>query len=272
MWSFITAILKRRILIVLSVFFFQPNWGTAQNLWGVQAGNTLSLPRGIGSEIFKDGVLLRSSLGIIGRKRIADNLKARLIAPMLKGVIELDYGMNVVFTGFDYRFGNTNSSDDQISLEFPLLINLFDERNIFISRRALRKGINTFVRMGLIPSVTLPEQYENTILNNEETVVESLRVRPFNLLGSYSIGLMRRFKSGNVALFEISANVGILPKIEGDITYRSAVGPSNEKVFYQDNGSYVAMNVIYFWKRRQRSRRPNPARLPPIIYHPRQSI
>ncbi|MEL7252413.1 MAG: hypothetical protein AAFO03_28645 [Bacteroidota bacterium] len=243
--------------------------GTAQQLWGIQAGNTLSLPRGTDSEFFDDRVLLRNSIGFLVRTKLADNLKGKFIAPMRKGVIELDYGLNVVWNGFDYRFGTIHSSGEQVNFEFPLLLHLYDERNVFLPLRQLRKGINTFVRAGIKATYASRRTHEQLIMQDNELVRASLRVRPFNLIGSYSVGLMRRMRNGRVMLFEISANFGLFRATEGDITYELANGQFTDSVSFRDNGSYLALNIAYFWKRKKSNRPRNP-KLPPIIYHPRQ--
>ncbi|MEL6657159.1 MAG: hypothetical protein AAFP77_00930 [Bacteroidota bacterium] len=255
---------------IMLIIGFALSKGAAQQLWGIQAGNTLSLPRGTDAEFFDDRVLLRNSIGFLARTRIADNLKGRFITPLRKGVIELDYGLNVVWNGFDYRFGNINSSGEQVNFEFPLLLHLYDERNVFMPLRQLRKGVNTFVRAGFKATYASRRSHEQLIIQDNELVRANLRVRPFNLVGSYSVGLMRRMRNGRVMLFEVSANFGLFRATEGDITYELANGQFTESVPYRDNGSYLALNIAYFWKRKKSNRPRNPKRLPPIIYHPRQ--
>lgn len=256
-------------IILLIIMIFSQNNCLAQNqLFGIQVGNTISLPRETNTDFFNDRLLLRYSIGVLGRKRIVENIKGRFIAPLRKGAIELDYGLNLVFKGFDYKFGNTASSGDQISLEFPLLLNFFDERNVFMSRRQLRKGINTFMRIGIKPSYSFNRQFVNTIINDEELVIENLSERPFNLIGVLGGGLMQRMKNGGLAFFELSINLGLLKSMKGEIKYEKGAGQITEEIIYRDNGSYIALNVAYFLNRKD-SEKSKRKELPPIIYNPR---
>lgn len=241
---------------------------TRSNTFGIQLGNQVSLPAVGNAEEFDGQLLLRYSFGFLGRTILNDHLKLRFIADMRKGVMAFDYGLQFVLNGYQYQLGEIATTTEQFSMEIPLLIALYDERNIFLPRKLTRKGITTFARMGFKPTFSLQAAKDKEIVRANEILREEVDTQFFNLLWSFAAGIVQNRKNGNTTFFEIGVNLGLLQRNKGQVEYIDNGSRSSESFSFANSGSYVSANMIYLFKFRPwrvNDKRP----LPPVIYNPR---
>lgn len=241
---------------------------TGTSTFGIQLGNQVSLPAVGSAEQFEGQLLLRYSFGFLGRTILNDHLKLRFIADVRKGVMAFDYGLQFVLNGYQYQLGEIATTTEQLSLEVPLLITLYDERNVFLPRKLTRKGITTFARLGFKPTFSLQAAKDKEITQDNETLREEVDTRLFNLLWSFGAGILQNHKNGNTTFYEIGVNLGLLRRNKGQVEYIDISSSSSESYSFANSGSYVSANMIYLFKFkpwRANDKRP----LPPVIYNPR---
>ncbi|MEO1628962.1 MAG: hypothetical protein AAFV25_27695, partial [Bacteroidota bacterium] len=177
---------------------------------GLQVGNNLSLPNARASSLFQEQFLLRYSIGVLGRRKLKKGFDFDFMNHRNKGAIAIDYGLQVIFKGYNYRFGQISSFTDQIRLEIPLHLALYNERNVFLPRKWWRKGIAAYSRLGFKLELSKRQEHRKTSRRGSERVDEHMLQKPLNVLWSMSIGLLQNFKNGRSTSFEISGNLGLL--------------------------------------------------------------
>ena len=236
---------------------------------GLQLGNHLSLPSQSSNEAFQGQWLLRYSAGIIGRTVLKDNITIDILAGVRKGVMTLDYGLQMVLSGYNYQLGAVQSTTEGLYIEAPLLICLYDTKNIFLPRKMLRRGLTTFVRAGFKIGITTNRQLTKENIQNGERVIETIQQRPFQLLGTYGLGLVHNRKNGNKSFFELAINLALLRTANGQLAYTDSSGitQSNEIRY---GGSYLSANVAFMLPQQTfRWLRWGKIKRAPIIYNPR---
>ena len=259
--------------LYLLLFFLTASWSLVGQVGnttiGLQLGNHLSLPSQSSNEAFQGQWLLRYSAGILGRTVLKEDIKIDILAGVRRCVLTLDYGLQMVFSGYHYQLGAVQSTTEGLYLEVPLLVCLYDTRNIFLPRKMLSRGLTTFVRGGVQVGFSTNRQLNKERFQNGEMVVEELQQRPIQLLASYGLGLVHNRKNGNRSFFELAINLALLRTAAGRISYTGANGiTQNNDIRY--GGSYLSANVAFMlpqsafrWMRWGKTR---PA---PIIYNPR---
>lgn len=236
---------------------------------GLQLGNHLSLPSQSSNEAFQGQWLLRYSAGIIGRTVLKDNIKIDILAGVRRGEMTLDYGLQVVFNGYNYRLGAIQSTTEGIYFEVPLLLCLYDTRNIFLPRKMLRRGLTTFVRGGFKLGFSTNRQVRKENSQGGEMISENLQQRPVQLLASYGLGLVHNRKNGNRSFVELAINLALLRTAMGQISYTDAQGITQENDI-RFGGSYLSLNVAFMLPQQAfRWLRWGKTRPTPIIYNPR---
>ena len=236
--------------------------------WGIQSGNHLSLPAGTDSEAFKGKSLLRYSIGVMARRVLKRGMKANIIAPLRRGVIALDLGINMVFKGYNYQFNDFETYTDQVEFEFPILLILYDERNIFVPRKWYRKGLSTYSRMGIIPSYLPRRKLEKTLRLDNETLIENTVAGGFDILMTVRGGLLQNHKNGNSTALELGGNVSFISKTKGQLVHQDANGQVLDEGLFFSTGTYISLNLVYLFQVKKPGRR-SLRRPPPIIYNPR---
>lgn len=236
---------------------------------GVQVGNHLSLPSQSSNEAFQGQWLLRYSAGIIGRTVLKKDIRLDILAGVRKGVLTLDYGLQMVFNGYNYQLGAVQSTTEGLFLEVPLMVCLYDTRNIFLPRKMLRRGLTTFVRGGVKFGFSTKRQVNAESFQDGERVVENLEQRPVQLLASYGLGLVHNRKNGNRSFFELAVNLALLRTASGRISYTDTNGITQDNDI-RFGGSYLSANVAFMLPQRAfRWLRWGKTRPAPIIYNPR---
>jgi hypothetical protein len=210
--------------------------------------------------------LLRYSAGILMRYKFKTDWKFQGLPwspPVRKGVWALDFGANAVFTGYDYGLPNLGTFQDQLMIEFPVMLALWDERSVLIKKKLLRQGKTLHARIGLKPSILLKNDVEKTINEGSNFLTEQTKFGGFNLMASYGMGMIYNTKKQNSMSLEINFNVGFIKTTQGTIRYRVDNG-TIQTVDFNSFGHYIAIKTIYLFKSDIYRRVPSK-----IIYSPR---
>jgi len=160
----------------------------------------------------------------------------------------LDFGCNAVFTGYDYHYDLLGTYQNQITFEFPIMLTMWDNKSVVISRKWRRKKLNLHSRIGFKPSILLENQLERSISNDEANISEEVQFGGFNLFVSYSNGIMKTLKNGNTMALELNINVGMFTTTKGTITYRDVTTNTIQRNELASNGHYVALKVLYLFQ------------------------
>ena len=233
---------------------------------GIIVGNHLSFANFDFDTNLDNTPLLRYSAGILTRYKFKTDWKFKGLPwspPIRKGVWALDIGANAVFTGYDYGVPNLGTYQDQLMIEFPIMLAMWDERSVFIKKKYLKQGKTLYSRIGLKPSILLKNDIEKTVSEGGSFLTEETQFGGFNLMASYSMGLTYNTKKQNTMSFEININAGLIKTTQGTIRYRLDNG-NVQTVDFNSYGHYIAMKCIYLLKSDIYRRVPSK-----IIYSPR---
>ena len=241
--------LRRMMLLLLMANAMLGNSQNNHSKIGIQLGNNLSIPNGSSGVNFKEDYLLRYSVGIVGRQILAEKLKFGFISQTRKAEISLDYGLNLVFKGYNYKLENLEAQREEMAIEIPIQICLQDKRNVFIPRKLLRKGITTFFRLGFKGIYNPDWQRTKVKAQQNERLEETLNEKKFNVMGTMGGGIIRNHKNGRVTMFEIAINIGLFKAKNGKILYRNLDTQLIREASFQDNGNYLSMNMTYLFNR-----------------------
>ncbi len=232
---------------------------------GVNLGNHLSFASFDVNENLKPSPLLRYSAGILARYKLKTGIKRKAfhwIPPTKKGTIALDFGANVVFTGYDYQLSDWNTYQDQIMIEFPLMLVSWDERSVLFKRSWQRKGNTVYSKMGVKPSFLIKKKSEKQLESNAGILREQVEFGGFNLFGALSFGIMHTTKKHRSMMVELNLNLGLFSTTRGVIDYQ--LNGISQQLNFSSNGHYIALKTIYLFKSDVYRRIPTR-----IIYHPR---
>lgn len=240
----------------------------AKYQWGIRTGNHFSFAEFDEFNDLKNSALLRYSAGTVLRIKLKDHYRGKPLpwVPMVRdGVFALDVGMNVVFKGYDYQIHSLKNYQDQLSIEMPILISFWDNKDRFISRKWRRNKMTIFSRMGLKPALLLQQEVTTTIENTTEKLIETANNGGFNLFSTVSIGIIKQRKNGGSMSIELSGNVGWFATTSGVIDYENFQTNANTQHYFSSHGHYASVNVLYFFGERRFGKEIEH----PIIYSPR---
>lgn len=233
---------------------------------GITVGNHLSFANFEYDTYLDNKPLLGYSAGFLTRYKFKTEWKFKGLPwspPIRKGVWALDLGINAVFTGYDYGFSDLETSQDQLMIEFPVMVTVWDEKSVLIKKKWLKQGKTIHTRIGLKPSVLLKNDIEKTITKGNSFISEQTQFGGFNLLASYSIGLIYNTKKQNTMSLEMNFNVGLIKTTQGKINYRIDNGDI-QTLDFNSFGHYFAIKSIYLFKSDIYRRIP-----PRVIHSPR---
>ena len=140
--------------------------------FGIQTGNQFSLPNlNSTNDNYRDISLLRSSAGLVARKTIKKLKPNKRLGfgTAIQGMMAFDFGVNGVWSGYHYQFGEVLGTTELINWEVPLLIVLYDKKNVFLPRKWHRKGIATYVRFGPKLGFTNKKNIEKSVVRNRNS-------------------------------------------------------------------------------------------------------
>jgi hypothetical protein len=232
---------------------------------GINLGNHLSFTSFESNDDLKTSPLLRYSAGVLARYKLKTGIKRKAfhwIPPTKKGVFALDFGANLVFTGYDYQLGDLGTYQDQIMVEFSLMLVSWDERSVLFKRSWQRKRNTVYSKIGVKPSFLIKKNSEKELESDVGKLREQVAFGGFNLFGALSFGIMHTTKKHRSMMVELNLNLGLFSTTEGIINY--TLNGSAQQLNFSSNGHYIALKTIYLFKSDIYRRIPTRT-----IYHPR---
>jgi len=136
---------------------------------------------------------------------------------------------------------------DQLMIEFPVMLTLWDERSVLISKKWRKQGKTVYSRLGLKPSILIKNDIEKTINEGSSFLTEQSQFGGFNLMACYAVGFIYNTKKQNAMSVEINLNAGFIKTTQGTIRYRLDNG-NVQTVDFNSFGHYAAIKCIYLLK------------------------
>ena len=238
---------------------------------GIQASNLFTFTFNNEEDFFKSNGIIRYSIGGFFRKTLGRGIRVPKIfnSGPRSGVIAFDYGVNLVFKGYEFQAGKILNTSDQLSVEFPLLLVFYDRKNVFMPRKWYRKGIAGYGRMGLKPSYLFNQNYSvNTANGNNEFLEEQTQSGGLNILWKLGMGILKQKKNGPISFLEFSANIGFIVRSETELAYEDTSNNISRATTIKSNGTYFDLKVGYIFYTLKPSIQ-NRGEKTPLIYNPR---
>ncbi len=241
--------------------------------FGIQTGNQFSLPAlNSTNDNYRDISLLRSSAGLVARKTIK-KLKPNSrwgFGTAQQGIVSFDFGLNGVWSGYHYQFGEVLGTTNLISWEIPVMFVGYDRKNVFLPRKWHRKGITTYARFGPKLGFTTKKTIRKTVTKGLAEVSESIDIGGYNFLWAISGGIIRNHKSGNSSMLEINWTQGFINTATGALEYSDGSTLNSVAQDFIWNGSYISLNVIFLFNPKNSKYLPiGKGKLEKVIYNPR---
>ena len=241
--------------------------------FGIQTGNLLSLPSfNSTNDNYRDISLLRSSAGLVARrtiKKLKRNSKKSFTTAQ-QGVFALDFGLNGVWSGYHYQFGEVIGTTNLISWEVPIMFVGYDKKNVFLPRKWHRKGITTYSRFGPKLGFTTKKTIRKTVTKGGAEVSESIDIGGYNFLWSIGGGIIKNHKSGNSSMFEINWTQGFINTANGSLEYNDGTTLNPVAQDFGWKGSYISLNTIFLFNFKNWKYLPiGKGKLDKVIYNPR---
>lgn len=232
---------------------------------GIETTNTLFFTAlDQSNEILQSKPLLRYAAGIFVRQRLKKSSnKYNYLKTARKDGLYLDYGVNFVAGGYQYKVGTIETHKDQLLVEFPLLLVLKYKRIFWMSNAWKRKGMGSFVRMGIKPSYQPPQNFTASQSMNNETIIETTQYGGWNIGYSLGSGLTQPLKNGDNIALGWSFNFNLLPTTF--ITFKHTQSNVSQSINLKPFSFYFGLNVLYLFN----GKRFGKGVMPPVIYSPR---
>lgn len=241
--------------------------------FGIQTGNLFSLPSfNSTNDNYRDISLLRSSAGLVARKTIKklNRNSRKSFSTAQQGVIAFDFGINGVWSGYHYQFGEVLGTTDFINWEIPVMFVGYDKKNVFLPRKWHRKGMTTYARFGPKLGFTSKKNIRKTTIKGIAEVDESVEIGGYNFMWSISGGIVRNFKSGNSSMLELNWTQGFINTAKGSFEYSDGSTLNPVAQDFNWSGSYISLNAIFLFNFKNWKYLPiGKGKLEKMIYNPR---
>jgi len=260
-------------LIVLSLFV-SPLFGQRNNFAvGFQSGinssrTIITNPTSVNIPIRSD-FFIGSSFGLVARGKL---FKYRWQWAKFSNQFYAfaEYGLNVAYGGYNYRYENRFTFQEQLTFSAPLLLVIRPAMQKYWYKSFKGKRIFPIVKGGLNFSTT-PTFQSNKIYNfGEATLRENILTdNKVNVAFVGALGFQKEFKNGKILYMGFSTHTPFGSRTKGTILVDT---PSVfETVNVAKAGNFYSIDLQYFiGKRSPKERRKNKrGKLPKIIHNPR---
>ena len=182
----------------------------------------------------------------------------------------VEYGLNAAYGGYNYRYGDQFTFQEQLTFSAPLLLVIRPVRQKYWYKSFRGKRIYPIVKGGLNFSTT-PTLVSNRVYTfGEATLTENIATNPkVNLAFVGALGFQKEFKNGKILYIGFSAHTPFSVRTKGTILVDT---PSIfETVDIAKQGNFFSIDLQYFIGKRslKEGRKNKRGKLPKIIHNPR---
>ncbi len=265
----------RRLFYLFAIFLFlSPVFGQRNNFAvGFQSGinssrTIITNPTSVDIPIQSD-FFIGSSFGLVARSKL---FKYRWEFAKFSNqyYVFAEYGLNVAYGGYNYRYENRFTFQEQLTFSAPLLFIIRPARQKYWYKSFKGKRIFPIVKGGLNFSTT-PSLQSNTIYTfGEATLTENIRTtNKINAAFVGALGFQKEFKNGKILYMGFSVHTPFSSRTKGTILVDT---PSIfETVDIAKQGNFFSIDLQYFIGKRspKENRKSKRGQLPKVIHNPR---
>ncbi|GEM_PF-3634159 len=255
-------------LFFTSILFSQRNTFAV----GFQSGNNISQTVVITE--FENSPLsgdyfIGSSFGLVARSKLF-SYKWQWGGFSQKFHTYLEYGVNANYGGYNYRFENQTTFQEQLTVSVPMLIVIRPAYHKYWYKSFKGKRIYPIVKTGFNFTRTAAQNSQKRYTFGEALLIENIQINPkINIVFVGALGLQKEFKNGRIMYIGFSAHTQFGIRTEGTIEINSP--QINEIAKLTKQGNFYSIDLQYFIGKRsqQKRRKKRWGKLPKIIYNPR---
>lgn len=246
---------------------------------GIQSGINLSrtiIQKEFNTSALNSDYFIGSSFGVIARSRVAQ-FKWSFASLSEHFNVYLEYGLNAMYSGYNYRYENQYTFQEQLTYSIPLLIVMRgNSQRVGFRTKYKDKRMYTIAKVGLQLNSTPGKVIQKDYTFGETLLQENVVVdQKANLSFVGAFGVQKELKNGRIVYLGFSAQTSFSPRTSGTITVDSP--QINEIAKISKPGNIYSIDLQYFLsssaakaRRAQRKDKRNKSRkLPKIIYNPR---
>lgn len=263
-----------RLLLFFALLFLQNLLFCQRNNFavGFQSGNNISqtiITNEFENSPLKSDFFIGSSFGLVARQKLFA-YKWEWASFSNRFYTFLEYGINASYGGYNYRYADQVTFQEQLTFSAPLLLVIRPIQQKYWYKNFKGKRIFPIVKGGLNFSKTKGKNIQKTYNFGEAELIENVQVNGnINLSFVGTLGFQKEFKNGRILYIGFSSHTPLKARASGTIRLNSP--QFNEIAELRKVGNIYSIDLQYFiGKRTQRDGRSNKRRkLPKIIYNPR---
>ncbi len=239
---------------------------------GFQSGNNISQTVVItefDNSPLRGDYFIGSSFGLVARSKLF-NYKWEWGGFNQKFQVYLEYGATASYGGYNYRFEDQTTFQEQLTFTIPLLLITRPVFPKYWYKSFKKKRIYPIVKSGFSLSKTAAQHSQKKYIFGEAELIEDIQVNPtVNLAFVGALGFQKEFKNGKILYIGFSAHTPLAARAKGTITVNSP--QINEIASLSKQGNFYSIDLQYFIGKRDRPirRKKRWGKLPKIIYNPR---
>ena len=260
-------------LLFLCLFFTTSLFCQRDNFAiGFQAGNNISQTVVItefDNSPLRGDYFIGSSFGLVARNKLF-SYKWEWGGFNQKFHVYLEYGAIASYGGYNYRFEEQITFQEQLTYTIPLLFIIRPVFPKYWYKSFKKKRIYPIVKSGLSFSKMAAQHNRNKYTFGEAELVEDIQVNPnINMAFVGALGFQKEFKNGRILYIGFSAHTPLVARAKGTVTVNSP--QINEIANLSKQGNIYSIDLQYFIGKRTspKRRKKKWGKLPKIIYNPR---
>ena len=261
---------QHTIVICLLLVFSKIDAQVSKNQIGLNVSNSIFIATAEANENFRTFDFLSLSAGILVRhnfkKKKKKGKRNHFNTANYKG-LSLNYGINYLVTGYEYRFNDIKTFTNYKIIEFPIFITARFTNDFWMSKKIIKKGYGSYLNIGVKPSITPITSKVKEVTTQEARLTETYNSSSFNFTPSFEYGIDRVHKNGNYTSVGLSVNLGLKRRSNITIDFEEFSNQVNQSKSFSFTEIYLAINMIYLFNV---SKIKIGKEIPlPIIYNPR---
>lgn len=239
---------------------------------GFQAGNNISqtvLTTEFENSPLRGDYFIGSSFGLVARSKLF-NYKWQWGGFSQDVAVFAEYGINATYSGYNYRYEQATTFQEQITFAAPLLLVFRSIHHKYWYKNFKGKRIYPIVKTGFNFTKTAAQNSQKNYTFGEATVIENIQVNPkMNVAFMGALGFQKEFKNGRIMYIGFSAQTPFGIRTQGTVEVNSP--QINEIAKLTKQGNFYSIDLQYFIGKRDRPirRKKRWSKLPKIIYNPR---
>ena len=239
---------------------------------GFQSGNninqTIVIPEFDNSPLSGD-YFIGSSFGLVARSKLF-KYKWQWGGFSQDIAIFAEYGVNATYSGYNYRYEQERTFQEQLTFAAPLLLVFRSIHHNYWYKNFKGKRIYPIVKTGFNFTKTAAQNSQKKYIFGEATLTENIQTSDkINITFVGALGFQKEFKNGRILYIGFSAQTPFGVRTKGTIEVNSP--QINEIASITKQGNFYSIDLQYFIGKRtpKNQRKKKWGKLSKVIYNPR---